>query len=53
MRYGLLGDHSGLQNIWGMSSQTGMATLSIAVIAVFALLLSTLSIRAFTRAALR
>ena len=53
MRYGLLGDPSGLQNLWGMSSKTAMATLSGTVVAAFALLLSTLSIRAFTRAALR
>jgi hypothetical protein len=28
MRYGLLGDSSGLHNIWGMSSATTMAALS-------------------------
>jgi ABC-2 type transport system permease protein len=53
MRYGLLGDSRGLHNIWGMSSSTGMATLSIGVVAVFALVLSALSVRVFTRAALR
>jgi ABC-2 type transport system permease protein len=53
MRYGLLGDASSLHNIWGMSNQTGMAALSIGVVALFALLLSLASIRVFTRAALR
>jgi ABC-2 type transport system permease protein len=53
MRYGLLGDGSSLHHIWGMSSATGMAALSIGVVAVFALVLSVVSIRVFTRAALR
>jgi ABC-2 type transport system permease protein len=53
MRYGLLGDDSSLHHIWGMSSATGMAALSIGVVAVFALVLSVVSIRVFTRAALR
>ena len=53
MRYGLLGDASSLHNIWGMSSPSGMAALSIGVVALFALLLSVASIRVFTRAALR
>ena len=53
MRYGLLGDGSGLHNIWGMSDQAVMAALSIGVVGFFALLLSMASIRVFTRAALR
>jgi ABC-2 type transport system permease protein len=53
MRYGLLGDSSGLQHIWGMSGGTGMAVLSFGVVAVFAILLGVASIRVFTRAALR
>jgi ABC-2 type transport system permease protein len=53
MRYGLLGDGSSLHNIWGLSSSSAMAALSIAVIALFALLLSVASIRVFTKAALR
>jgi ABC-2 type transport system permease protein len=53
MRYGLLGDSSGLHSIWGMSSSTGMAWLSLGVVAVFALALIALSVRVFTRSALR
>jgi hypothetical protein len=36
-----------------MSSQAGMAALSIGVVGLFALLLTVVSIRVFTRAALR
>jgi len=53
MRYGLLQDSTGLHNIWGMSSATAMASLSLVVVAVFALALTAASIRVFTRAALR
>jgi len=53
MRYGLLGDSTGLHNIWGMSSPSAMAGLSIGVVALFALVLGAVSIRVFTRAALR
>ena len=53
MRYGLLGDRTGLGNIWGMSSATTMATLSLAVVALFAGALLAVSIRVFTRSALR
>jgi ABC-2 type transport system permease protein len=53
MRYGLLGDSNGLANIWGMSSATTMAVLSLAVVAVFAGALLAVSIRVFTRSALR
>src|SRR5205809_2443873 len=52
MRYGLLGDASGLHNIWGMTSSSGMAALSLGVVAAFALVLSVVSIRVFTRSAL-
>lgn len=51
MRYGLLGDGTGLQAIWGMDDATAMATLSLAVVAAFALLLTAASIRVFNRSA--
>ena len=51
MRYGLLGDSSGLHNIWRMNSAPGMAGLSLAAVALFATLLTVGSIRAFTRSA--
>jgi ABC-2 type transport system permease protein len=53
MRYGLLGNASGLHDIWGSGNATVMATLSLAVVAVFAAVLTTVSIRVFTRAAAR
>jgi len=53
MRYGLLGDSSGLHNIWRMSSAPEMAALSIGVVGLFAVLLIAVSVRVFTRAALR
>lgn len=53
MRYGLLGDRTGLVNIWGMHDVTAMAGLSLAVVALFAAALTALSIRLFTRAAVR
>jgi ABC-2 type transport system permease protein len=51
VRYGLLGDRSGLHNIWNMHSTTLMATLSLAVLAAFAAALTAISIRAFNRSA--
>ena len=51
MRYGLLGDSSGLHSIWGMSSPTAMAGLSLAVVGAFAGLLTMASIRVFSRSA--
>src|SRR3989449_10752530 len=53
VRYGLLGDSSGLHSIWSMHSATTMATLSLAVVAFFAAALMVISIRAFNRAAVR
>jgi ABC-2 type transport system permease protein len=51
VRYGLLGDSSGLHSIWSMHSATMMATLSLAVVAVFAAALTMVSIRVFNRSA--
>jgi ABC-2 type transport system permease protein len=53
MRYGLSGDGSGLQAIWGMSDPRAMAVLSLAVVAGFAVLATAASIRVFTRSAVR
>jgi ABC-2 type transport system permease protein len=51
VRYGLLGDSSGLHDIWSMHSTTGMAALSLAVVAVFAAALVAVAIRVFKRSA--
>jgi ABC-2 type transport system permease protein len=51
LRYGLRGDPSGLQAIWQLSSPAEMAGLSLAVVACFALLLTVVSIRVFSRSA--
>ena len=53
MRYGLLGDPSGLRNIWRLGSDTAMALLSLGVVALFALALTVVAMRVFTRSALR
>jgi ABC-2 type transport system permease protein len=53
VRYGLLGDSTGLHDIWSMQSTTMMATLSLGVVAAFAAALTVLSIRVFNRAAVR
>jgi len=53
MRYGLRGDSSGLHNIWQMSSGPEMAALSMGVVGLFAVVLTAVSVRVFTRAALR
>ena len=53
VRYGLLGDATGLDNIWQMSDSTTMAALSLVVVAAFALALTAVAIRVFMRTALR
>jgi ABC-2 type transport system permease protein len=53
MRYGLLGDSSSLHAIWRMHDATVSAALSLLVVALFALLLTRVAIRVFTRAATR
>ena len=52
MRYGLVDrSGSGLHDIWNMGNTTMEAVLSLAVVALFAALLTRVSIRAFTRSA--
>jgi ABC-type polysaccharide/polyol phosphate export permease len=51
MRYGLLGDSSGLVNIWPGHDVTLMAALSLLVVALFAGLITAVSLRVFTRTA--
>jgi ABC-2 type transport system permease protein len=53
MRYGLLGDASGLNDIWGLNSHAAMAGLSLGVLVVFAAALTLVSIRVFSRSAVR
>jgi ABC-type polysaccharide/polyol phosphate export permease len=53
MRWGLLHDSSGLQNIWRTTNTTAMASMSLAVVAVFAALMTTVSIRVFARSAVQ
>jgi ABC-type polysaccharide/polyol phosphate export permease len=53
MRYGLVGRATSLHDIWGLTSPTIMAILSLAVLVVSAVALTALSVRVFKRAALR
>jgi ABC-type multidrug transport system permease subunit len=54
MRYGLLDrSGSGLHDIWGMHDPAVMAFLSLAVVGAFAVIMTAVSIRTFTRAAVR
>jgi ABC-2 type transport system permease protein len=54
MRYGVLDRHAGgLRDIWGMSNATTMATLSLGVVAAWALALTAAAVRVFGRAAVR
>jgi ABC-2 type transport system permease protein len=54
MRYGLVDREGvGLHDIWGMSNTTAMAALSLAVVAVFAAVLTVASVRVFRRAAVK
>lgn len=51
LRHGMMqGDESGLEAIWHLGSETAMAALSIAVLALFATLTLSLAIRAFHKA---
>jgi len=51
VRYGLLGDSTGLHNIWRLHDATAMASLSLLVVAVFAAVLTMVSIRVFRHSA--
>jgi len=52
MRYGLVDPKgSGLHDIWGLSSTTAEAWLSLGVVALFAMALSAIAVRAFKRSA--
>ena len=54
MRYGLVDPHAtGLHDIWGAGDATTQALLSLGVVAVYALALGTVAVRAFTRSAVR
>jgi ABC-2 type transport system permease protein len=53
VRYGLLDDSSGLRDIWGMHDVAVSAGLSLAVVAVFAAVLTAASIRVFSKTAVR
>jgi len=53
VRYGLLNDASALHDIWGMHSASGMAALSLLVVAAFALVLTRAAIRVFSHSALK
>jgi ABC-2 type transport system permease protein len=51
VRFGLLGDTTGLHDIWQMGNTTAMAALSLGVVGLFGALLTAVSIRVFTRSA--
>jgi ABC-type multidrug transport system permease subunit len=53
MRYGLLGDASGLHGIWRLHDAAAAAALSLGVLVLFAAAMTAVAVRAFTRAAAR
>jgi ABC-type polysaccharide/polyol phosphate export permease len=53
MRWGLLNDDNGLHNIWRSGNTSATAALSFMVVAAFALMLTVVSVRVFTRGAVR
>ena len=54
VRYGLAGDDgAGLHDIWGMSNTTAMASLSLGVVALFAVALTAAAVRTFQHTAVR
>lgn len=54
MRYGLIDPSGhGLHDIWGMSNVTLEAWLSLAVVAIYAVALTSIAVRVFTRSAVK
>jgi ABC-2 type transport system permease protein len=54
LRYGLIDPHGqGLHAIWGAGNPTTQAFASLAIVALYAVALTAISIRAFTRAAVK
>ena len=54
MRYGFVDPSGhGLHEIWGMSNVTVEAWLSLAVVAMFAVAMTFISVRVFSRSAVR
>src|SRR5436190_1924631 len=53
VRYGLLNDPSGLRDIWELHSANAMAAMSLALVALFALLPTAAAVRIFGRHAVR
>jgi ABC-2 type transport system permease protein len=52
MRYGLLGNSSGLHDIWGAHNATASALASVAVVASAAAVLTVIAVRTFERSAM-
>jgi ABC-2 type transport system permease protein len=53
MRYGTVDERaSGLRDIWGMGNVTAMAMLSLAIVVLFATVMTALAIRVFTKNAM-
>ena len=53
VRYGLLHDPHALHDIWGMHSNTGMAGLSLLIVAVFSLAMTAGAVRVFNHTAVK
>jgi ABC-type multidrug transport system permease subunit len=53
VRYGLLNDPTALHDIWGMHSTNGMAALSLAVVAIFSLMMTAAAVRVFNHTAVK
>ena len=53
IRYGLLGDPRGLEEIWKLHDVAAMAGMSLVVVALFAAVLTAVGIRTFGRTAVR